>query len=231
VSFTLPLLFAFAPLVLAADPKPDPAHVETWNTYAAAMQKTCELLAAVKDEKTAVDAKPKLDKLHEEAREARRKLFNSIAELDMPEPQIAELFEGLRRAFRDVGDRLQAEFDRIGSTKDKAAYKALRETKLFTAMEKEYEDRAVRKAGTLRAVANTWSAKNEGKVPPKLEDLTEFLTEGKKGLMDPWGYPYQMVVAADKEGRKRLHIWTVSPYTGKKLGTPPPEVKDEKKDK
>lgn len=229
--FALPLLYLFTPIVLAADPKPDSTHAEAWNTYAAAMQKTCELLAAVKDEKTAADAKPKLDKLHEEARSARSLMFKAVAELDIPDSRVADLFDGMRRAFREVGDRLTAEFDRISSSKDKAAYKALRETKLFSAMEKEYEDRAAMKAGTLRAVANTWSAKNEGKVPPKLEVLAEYAEEGTKALTDPWGYPYQMVLAADKDGRNRLHIWTVSPYTGKKLGTPPPEVKDEKKDK
>jgi len=131
----------------------------------------------------------------------------------------------MHRAFREVTDRLHSEFDRLGSSKDKAAYKVLRETKLFAAMEKEYEDRAAMKARNLITAARGWSAKNDGKLLPKLEDLSTYLIEGKKALSDPWGYPYQMVVASDKDGRDRLHIWTVSPYTGKKLGSPPPEEK------
>lgn len=231
--FALPLLFLLTPLVPAADPKPDPqkAAVEATNKYLAVLRTTVELLAKVSDEKSALEAKPKLDTLRDEARDARRVMFREMAELDIPEESMAYFFEQYPKILREASGRMSTEFDRIGGAKDKAAYKVLRETKLFAEIEKGYEERAAMKAQNLAGYARAWSARNEGKVPPKLEVLAEYAEEGKKALTDPWGYPYQMVLAADKDGRNRLHIWTVNPYTGKKLGTPPPEVKDEKKDK
>lgn len=219
--FTLPVLLFVAPLALAADPKPDPT--KAGNEYGVALQKTAALLAKVKDEATAAEAKPQLDKLHEEAREARRQLFKALAEADVPDLELAGSMAVFWKNAGQCGDTITAEFDRIGGN-HKAAYKVLRETKVFAALEKEYEGKAAIKANDLLNSARAFSARNDGKVP-KLEELAAYSESGKKALMDPWGFPYQLVTAVGKDGRSRLHIWTVSPYTGKKLGTPPPDDK------
>lgn len=203
----------------AADPKPE----ESSAKYLAVLQKTAEVLAKVNDEATAMEAKPKLDTLHEEARDARKKMFRALAELDIPESTLTHFFEQLPKILRQTDSAITAEFDRIGNNK-KGAYKVLRETKLFAALEKEYEERATMAANLLLTYARIWEAKNDGKVL-KLEVLAQFSDTGKKGLVDPWGYPYQLAFQPGKDG-KRLRIWTVNPYTGKKLGFPPPDDKD-----
>jgi hypothetical protein len=170
-----------------------------------------------------VEAKPQLDKLHEEAREARRQLFQALADADVPDGELAGSMAVFWKNAGQCGDAITAEFDRIGSN-HKAAYMALRETKLFAALEKEYEGRAAMKANDLMNFAKAYTTRNDGKVP-KLEDLAAYSETGQKALTDPWGFPYQLVIAVGKDGRSRLHIWTISPLTGKKLGSPPPDEK------
>lgn len=222
--FAIPacLILAVAPFAPAADPKPDPT--KAGYEYGVALQKTAALLAKVKDEATAAEAKPQLDKLHEESREARVKLFKALAEVDVPDHELAGSMVVFWKNAGQCGDTITAEFERIGGN-HKAAYKVLRETKVFAALEKEYEGKATMGANDLMNYAKAYSVRNDSKVP-KLEDLAAFSETGKKALTDPWGFPYHLVVAAGKDGRSRLHIWTVSPYTGKKLGTPPPDEKE-----
>lgn len=219
---TLLILFASTAIVTAADPKPD--ATKSGNQYAVALQKTAALLAKVKDEATAEEAKPKLDNLNEEARDARRQLFRALAEVDGRDGELADSMGVFWKNVRQMHDTITAEFDRIGTNK-KAAYKVLRETKLFAALEKEYEDKAAAGANMLMIFAKTYSTRNDGKAPPKLEDLAAYSETGKKALTDPWGFPYQLLTKLGKDGVNRTHIWTVSPYTGKKLGNPPPDEK------
>lgn len=227
-TFTLLVLFTFAALATAADPKSEAN--EASHKYQAALNKTAELLAKVKDETTAAEAKAKLDTLHDEARDARKRMFKAFSEMDVPDGQLTEVLEVLPKGMRMINGILTAEFDRIGSNQ-KAAYKVLRETKLFAGLEKEYEGRAKAGASVLQTFAKTYSTRNDGNPPPNLEVLAVYSETGKKALSDPWGFPYQMVSKPGKGGFMQTHIWTVSPYTGTKLGNPPPEEKDEKKDK
>lgn len=212
-------LFLFASVAPAADPKPE----ESSRKYLDSLQKTAELLAKVKDETTAAELKPKIENLYEEGREARQMMFKAMAEVDIPDSTLAHFFEHFPKVVKPTSDSITAEFDRIG-TKQKAAYKVLRETKLFAGLEKEFEERAVGKAKTLIISAKSYSTRNDGKAP-KLEDLAKYAEEGQKALTDPWGSPYQLVLKAEKDGIARTYVWTVSPYTGKKLGSPPPEEK------
>lgn len=211
----------FAALTPAADPKPD--ATAAGNQYFVALQKTAELLANVKDEATATEFKPKIENLHEEARDARRQLFLALAEVDGRDGELAESMGVMWKNVKQINDTITAEFDRIG-TNQKAAYKVLRETTLFAGLEKEFEAKAVGKANTLSISAKVYSTKNDGKAP-KLEDLARYLEEGQKALTDPWGFPYQLVTKADEKGIERTFVWTVSPYSGEKLGSPPPDGK------
>lgn len=220
---TLLFLIVLAAHATAADPTTDAA--KSGNQYAAALQKTAALLAKVKDEATAEEARPKLDKLHEEARDARRDLFKALAEVDVRDDgELVDSMVVMWKNVRQVYDPIVAEFDRIGSDKNKAVYKVLRETKLFAALEKEYENRARNGAEMLMIYARTYSVRNDGKAF-KLEDLATYSETGKKALTDPWGFPYQLLAKPGKGGVNSTHIWTVSPYTGKKLGNPPPDEK------
>lgn len=223
--FTLPVLLLVAPFALAADPKPDPQKAA--DKYAGALQKTAALLAKVTDEASAAEAKPKLDDLHDEAREARKQMFRAIAEVDSSDREMAAVMGDLAKGVRTLTEAITTEVDRIAGN-HKAAYKILRESKQFAALEKEYEVRAAVKADTLMTCAKSWMVRNDSRVP-KLEDLAALAEEGKKATTDPWGFPYQLVLKADKDGRTRLYIWTVNPFSGKKLGTPPPDEKEEKK--
>ena len=223
---TLLALFAFTAIATAADPKSDqkPDANKSGNQYAVALQKTAALLAKVTDEATAADAKPKLDNLHEEARSARSQLFKALAEVEMRDNELAESMGVFWKNARQITDAITAEFDRIGTNK-KAAYKVLRETKLFAELEKDYENRAKYGAETLMFSVRAYSARNSGNPPPKLEDLAAYSETGKEALADPWGFPYQLLSKPGKDGVTRTYIWTVSPYTGKKLGQPPPDEK------
>lgn len=218
----------FAPLALLlvsgaapADPKAD--ATKAGDQYFTALQKTAALLAKVKDEATAEGAKPVLANLNEEAREARRQFFKSLAEVDGRDGELAESMGVVWKNVKQVTDTITNEFDRIG-TNQKAAYKVLRETKLFAELEKEYEGKATYRANNLMTYAKIFATRNDGRMP-KLEDLAAYADEGKKALTDPWGFPYQLVLKAGKDGVPKLHIWTVSPYSGKKLGNPPPDEK------
>jgi hypothetical protein len=220
-TLTLLALFASAALLPAADPKPD--ATKAGDQYFTALQKSAELMTKVKDEATATEAKAKLDNWHDEAREARRQFFKALAEVDGRDGELAESMGVVWKNVKQVNDTITNEFDRIG-TNQKAAYKVLRDTKLFAELEKEYEGKAASRANNLMTYAKTHSTRNDGKAP-KLEDLAKYADEGQKALTDPWGFPYQMVTKPGKEGYTRTFVWTVSPYTGKKLGTPPPDEK------
>jgi hypothetical protein len=228
LTFTPLVLFASVTLAPAADPKAE--SNEASQKYQTALHKTVELLAKVKDEATAAEAKPKLDTLHTEARDARKRMLKAFAEVDLSEGQLAEVLEGLPKGLRLISDKITAEFDRIANN-HKAAYKVLRETKLFAGLETEYEGRAKAGATLLMTFAKTYTTRNDGTPPPNLEVLGTYSETGKKALTDPWGFPYQLATKLHKDGVNRLHIWTVSPYSGTKLGNPPPDEKDEKKDK
>lgn len=214
----LALLF-IAGLAPAADPKPE----ESSRKYLDSLQKTAELLAKVKDEATATELKPRIENLYEEGREARRQMFKALAELDIPDSTLAHFFEHFPKIVKQASDGITAEFDRIGNNQ-KAAYKVLRTTKLFAGLEKEYEEKAQVGASFLITVARTYTTRNPDKAltPDALAAISE---TGKKALIDPWGFPYQLVTKADNKGVTRTYVWTVSPYTGKKLGTPPPDDK------
>lgn len=221
--FSIPalLMVAVAPFAPAADPKPD--ATKAGNEYGVALQKTAALLAKVKDEATAAEAKPQLDKLHEQAREARRQLFQALAEVDGHDRELAGSMGVFWKNAGQCCDTISAEFDRIGNN-HKAAYKILREVKLFAELEKEYEGRAAARASDLRNYARAFMTRNKGQ-EPTLNDLAAYAEDGQRALTDPWGFPYQLLVRPGKDGTT-VHVWTVSPYTGKKLGTPPPNEKD-----
>ena len=93
------------------------------------------------------------------------------------------------------------------------------------------EDAAAVKAVQLQTVAKTHAIRNEDARLESLDELVQYAEEGEEALLDPWGFPYQMVSKPGKGGFMQTYIWTVSPYTGKRLGHPPPEEKDVKKDK
>lgn len=220
-AFTLLGLFLAIPVVFAADPKVE--ATEAGNKYGIALQKTAKLLAEVKDEKTAAEAKPKIDNFQEEARDARRQLFLALAEVEGKDGELADSMVVFWKNVRQFHDTITAEFDRIGNN-HKAAYKVLRETKLFTELEREYDGRAAFGAQVLTNCARTFITRSPDKMP-QLADLAVYADRGQKALTDPWGFPYQMVTKPGKDGVSRTYVWTVSPYSGKKLGNPPPEEK------
>jgi len=75
------------------------------------------------------------------------------------------------------------------------------------------------------------------KWPKKLEDAAEFLEDGKKGLIDPWGKEFKFGIAESKSADgsviERPYVWTerVVGKETKVYGKKPPEQKkDEKKE-
>ncbi len=216
--------FACVAVATAADP-PGEAASKASAKYITALGKTAEVLKNVTDDTTAADAKPKLDNLHEEARDARKQMFKALSELDIPDGEFAGLLERMPKILRQIDGDIVAEFDRIGGNK-KSAYKLLRETKLFAGLEKGYEEKATMGALMLEQAARSFTLRSGGKAPPKPDDLAAYLDTGKKALTDPWGFPYQLLTKPAKDNTTRTYCWTVSPYTGKKLGTPPPDEKD-----
>jgi hypothetical protein len=56
--------------------------------------------------------------------------------------------------------------------------------------------------------------------------VANLLEGGGKAILDPWGAPFQYQVVNDQNGYPAAAIWTVSPYSGRKLGFPPAEKKE-----
>ncbi|MEO2088972.1 MAG: hypothetical protein ABGY75_05675 [Gemmataceae bacterium] len=207
----------------AADPTPD----ELIRQYTESATTAAELLDAVKDAKSAANAKPKLDELATRQAEVKaviEKLPQAVR-LKMDEKALAQAEEKLSLAH----DRVLA--------KERAAYKVLHGSKLFDAIEKPREAQAAASAKMLGTQTMAYSAKYMGKFPTSLKELvapadkrTPLVDGGMKALFDPWGFPYQyelgkVAIGANKVEVDTTFVWTVSPYTGKKIGNPPPEKK------
>jgi hypothetical protein len=218
---------ACAVLGLTTAPAADPTPDELIRRYAESVTKVTELLDTVKDEKSAADAKPKLDELATrlaESKTAIEKLTPAV-QLKMDE-----------RALTAAGQKLSLAHDRVFA-KEKAAYKVLHGSKLFDGIEKPRESMAATNAKVLSSASKAYAAKNRGNYPDGLKALIDdsggkvpLIDGGAKALTDPWGFPYQyelskVAIGANKVEVDTTFVWTVSPYTGKKLGSPPPEKK------
>jgi hypothetical protein len=206
---------------LAADPTPE----ELLKEYAESMTNAAKLLDAVKDEKTAKDAKAKLDEFA--TKQAELKAALEKLSLAAQQRLSAEAFAPVNQAEQ----KQSLAHDRVFS-KEKAAYKVLHGSKLFDAIEKPREKLAATNAGRLGSAAKAYMVKNRGNPPVALKSLVvkengrlPLVDGGEKSLIDPWGAPYQYQVVTDEYGNPNPHVWTVSPYSGKKLGNPPPEKK------
>jgi hypothetical protein len=105
----------------AADPNPD----ELIRQYAESVAKAAELLDAVKDAKSATDAKPKLDELATKQAELKAAIGPMTT-------------DDRSKAVAAAEQKLSAAHERV-LTKEKAAYKALHGSKLFDAVEKPRE--------------------------------------------------------------------------------------------
>jgi hypothetical protein len=211
--------FTFTLFAPAAEPKPaekkDPSR-----TYIESLAATAELLAKVTDEKSAADAKPKLDALFAEGRTARKEFLAMLGDERVSDADMIRVMERVPKILSEVNNKIALEFDRIAANQ-KAAYKVLRETKLFAEFEKALEEKAVWRANDLSLAAKSWSTRNDGKELTKLGDLANYLSEGQKGLVDPWGFPFQFKYVQDKKsGANRIVIWTQNPYTEKRIGSP-----------
>ena len=182
------------------------------------MEKLADLLAAVTDEKTAAEVKPKLDNLFDEGRAARTQVFTTLAAPNGTDEQAAATLTRLTERLTAASGKVGKEFDRIARD-HKTAYKTLRDAKLFAELEKDREEKAVKQARELVDSVRVYR-QNGGKQVVNLSDLTSDPEVAKKYLLDPWGFPFQY-----QPGEKRAYVWTVSPYSGQKLGSPPPEEK------
>lgn len=215
---------ACAVLGLSTAPAADPTPDELIRQYTESLTKAAELLDALNDEKTATDAKPKLDELA--TRQAELK-----AAIEKLPPAVRLKTD--EKALAQADEKLSLAHDRVFA-KEKAAYKVLHGSKLFDAIEKPREKQAETQARLLSTHTKAYAAKNRGTFPKELKQLIEgnvpLAEGGAKALTDPWGFPYRyelgkVVIVPDKPEADATYVWTVSPYTGKKLGYPPPEKK------
>jgi alanyl-tRNA synthetase len=209
--YLLPLVLLLPTIALAAEPP-------IAETYLRALEKLADTLADVTDEKNAAAAKPKVENFLDEAKSARERLFRRLAELD-DEAAVAAVVKQMGERVAEANGKTARQFDRLAAD-HKLAYKLLRDTKLFVAMEKERDAAATRRAKDLIDSVRIYAALNGGKRPKQLADIAKTPEDAKKYLLDPWGYPFQY-----QAGEKHAHVWTISPYTGEKLGSPPPDAK------
>jgi hypothetical protein len=84
---------------------------------------------------------------------------------------------------------------------------------------------ATLRARTLDQAVKTYYLK-EGRWPAALGDVAAFLEEGKKGLLSPWGIPYQYTLR-ERDGQVVFFVWTDREVNGKVrvYGNKPPEEK------
>ena len=208
----------------AADPTPD----EVLSQYAESVTKAAEVLETVTDEKTATDAKPKLDELATKQAELKARIGKLTPD------ELSKASKTALSAMSESEQKLTVAHDRIFS-KAKPAYKVLHGGKQFDLIEKRLEYEAEKNARMLCIQTKSYTAKNRGVFPQNLKALVDktggrvpLVDGGEKSLIDPWGAPYQYEsgqITIEKMEVKTTYVWTVSPYSGKKLGTPPPEKK------
>jgi hypothetical protein len=213
---------AFVSTAPAADPKPEEVVGQLVALRTKVTAQAAELLGGVKDEKTAGDAKPHLDDLGE-----RYAAYKAAVETLLPLHR-DKLPKAALDAMAGADDALLREHDRVFS-KAKAAYKVLREEGfLIDYLERSMEMRAAESANRFRSLIAAYAAKNRGEYPKELKAVPPLVEGGEKALADPWGYPYHFEPGKrtiDKVEVPVHYVWTVSPYSGKKLGHPPPEKK------
>lgn len=215
------LALVFAGSMPADEPKPE----ERLAQLTAVTTKATEALGTITDETTATAARPKLDELAEQ----RKGLLAAVQA--PPAGQAITVPEKVMTAAAKANEELTLAHDRIFAER-KPVYKALHGSKLFDQIEQPLEERATATAKMLQNATKAYSAKNRGKMPGQLTDLavtpagrTPLVEGGGKALLDPWGAPFQYAVSDDENGNPAAAVWTVSPYSGKKLGSPPPEKK------
>lgn len=216
----LSLLALLASAVLGhAAPPAIPAAKKTAEDYLRAVERLADLLARVNDEKSATDAKPKIDDLSAESRDARGQVFAALATADAPDEKVAAALGKLTERATAAADRIGREFDRIAAD-HKPAFKVLNDTKLFAELMSAREAKAAEQARELVGSVRVFSQMNNGKRVTNLSDIAPTPEAAKKYLLDPWGFPFQY-----RADEKRVYVWTVSPYSGKNLGSPPPDEK------
>lgn len=211
------LILLVSAVAVQAAPPGIPAAKKTPDDYLRAAERLADTLATVTDEKSAADAKPKIDDLFAEGRDARGQVFAALATADAPDEKVAAALGKLTERATAAADRIGREFDRIAAD-HKAAFKVLSETKLFTELAAAREAKAAEQARELVGSVRVYSQMNNGKRVANLSDIAPTPEAAKKYLLDPWGFPFQY-----KADEKRIYVWTVSPYSGKTLGSPPPD--------
>jgi hypothetical protein len=214
--FTLLAMLATTTLA-PADPKSIPTTRKTPEDYLRAVERTADLLATVTDDKSAEAAKAKLDDLFDESRVARTQVFTALASTAGPDAKAAETLAKLTDRLTTAGGKVSKEYDRIGRDHT-AAYKMLRDTKLFKELEGDRERTATDQAKALVDAVAFYARMIDGPQIVHLSDLAPNPDDAKRRLLDPWGFPFQY-----KRDAKRVYVWTVNPHTGAKLGTPPPD--------
>lgn len=212
------LLSATSVPLHAADPIP---RLDTYPLIAVTRE-----LRQVTDEASAVETKAKLDTCWRQHREAMRVILTRCETL--PTAQQTAVMASTAQFLAERDPLLRAEHDRIFSTQ-KAAYAVLKETPLFRSIEEGMEREAMSRIEAIRnAIMASRLRPKMKRVAPlaSLKEIANLLQAGEKGLLDPWGSPYQYEPHTDPTAPvSQLHIWTVSPYSGKKLGNPPADEK------
>jgi hypothetical protein len=178
------------------------------------------VLEKVTDEASAKEARPQLETLFDEAEAGFSRLRDMKAEGKSPDDESS-------KRLGDVRAKLQAEYNRI-TTKHTSAFVVLQETRLFARLAESADDTATMRALSVYEAGKRWETRNDGGQLTQLADLAADLDDGKDGLRDPWGTPFQFKYVEDKRtGFTRLVVWTKNPQSGKKVGWPP-ELVDEK---
>ena len=187
-----------------------------------------DLLTAALDDKAPRDAKAKFDQLGVVRASLRKRLQEGVGQ-----PVVVKDPDALGKAavrLRD-GEKALTEAHHRLFTKAKATYAELKGNKLFAQIEADQEAKAAEAAKALLNVVKNHMVKNGGDTPTNLAILAlgdsakgvlPLLAGGAEALNDPWGFPFQYAVGQDKSGAPDPHVWTVSPYSEKKLGNPPP---------
>lgn len=206
-------LVASALPAAAAEPKPNlPAATGPLRQLIAVLEK-------VTHEKSATEAKPKLEELWVKHTDAMKTHLAAVA--SVPTGQQATLLEVAGKELAVLNKSLQAEHNRIFRERE-AAYNVLTATPAFASVKAGLESEAVEGAEVLLRAVEAYRLKpaSKGMFPNSLADAVKDLDGGEKRMIDPWGGAFSYSIE-----RGRVFIWTMNPHTDKSVGSQAPVKK------
>ena len=196
--------------------------------YAGSANDYAKVLKTVDDSQDMTKLKEQLERLEKAYSEQRKIFFTAMVDDALSDQEISTILSGTS-GFANI--EIVSSYISI-CRKQPMFMKQFHKGRMYKLIDESIGDRIMMNCSVLDLAIKAYSLKNSGNDPRSLNDIVDFLEQGKEAILDPWGQTYQFKSEeVEEEGKKRERhfIWTKNPHSEKLYGMIPPSLQKKEK--